>query len=230
MVRNFLFAFNEFYHIYNRGVDKRTVFLDDSDRDRFLVLLYLCNSIEAVHISAIQGSTLKDFLNVDKGEVLVSIGAYCLMPNHFHILIREKTEGGVSLFMQKVSTAYTMYFNMKYKRTGPLFAGRFKAQHAADDNYLKYLFAYIHLNPVKLIEPRWREEGILNITKVTKYLDSYRYSSYFDYKEINRMEKIILNSTEFPEYFQGLSDFEEQTKDWLFLDEDHKSFQGSTLK
>jgi len=219
MARKFLFAFNEFYHVYNRGVDKRTIFLDDSDRDRFMALLYLCNNVNAVHISAIQGSTLKDFLNVSKEKSLVSIGAYCLMSNHFHILLREEIEGGVSLFMQKVSTAYTMYFNKKYKRTGSLFAGRFKAQHVDNDNYLKYLFAYIHLNPVKLIEPRWREEGVLNRVAVINYLDSYKYLSYLDYKKVNRVEKTILNSIKFPEYFKDSFDFEEHIRDWLFFED-----------
>ncbi len=80
-----------------------------------------------------------EFLSLPRGNQLVSIGAYCLMSNHLHLLLREEEESGISLFMQKVSTAYTMYFNRKYKRTGSLFAGRFKAQHAGNDNYLKYL-------------------------------------------------------------------------------------------
>lgn len=219
MTRNIKFAPEEFYHIYNRGVDKRIIFLDDKDRDRFISLLYLCNNTELIRISDYRNTKLNTILSISRGEQLVSIGAYCLMSNHFHILLREEVEEGVSLFMQKVSTAYTMYFNMKYKRTGSLFAGRFKAQHAGDDNYLKYLFAYVHLNPVKLIEPKWREEGILNGKKVIKFLSSYRYSSYLDYKGTDRIEKVILEMDSFPEYFQNPADFEDHINDWLFLED-----------
>jgi REP element-mobilizing transposase RayT len=219
MARRFTFAPKEFYHIYNRGVDKRIVFLDDKDCDRFVALLYLCNNTESVHFSDYGSLELDKLLSIPRGEKLVSIGAYCLMPNHSHILLMEDKEGGVSLFMQKVSTAYTMYFNIKYERTGALFAGRFKAQHANNNNYLKYLFAYIHLNPVKLIEPKWREKGVLNKVKVSNFLNSYKYSSYLDYKGINRTENAILNTDVFPEYFQNPLEFEEHISAWLFTED-----------
>ena len=82
------------------------------------------------------------------------------MPNHFHILVKEKIENGISKFMGKLTTGYSMYFNKRYDRTGSLFQGVFKSVHADSDEYLKYLFAYIHLNPIKLINPEWKENGI----------------------------------------------------------------------
>ncbi len=224
MSRNIEFAPGEFYHIYNRGVDKRIVFLDDNDRNRFIALLYLCNNTKAVQINNHRGSTSVGLFSVDRGGQLVSIGVYCLMSNHLHILLKEDKEGGISLFMQKVSTAYTMYFNRKYERTGPLFSGKFKARHVDNENYLKYLFAYIHLNPVKLIEPKWREKGVLNKAKVINFLNSYKYSSYFDYKGVDRVEKVILEPGAFPKYFQKPADFEENINDWLFFDEDSEAF------
>lgn len=93
MARNFDLSIGEYYHLYNRGTEKRAIFLSDADRARFLGLLYLCNNITPVHISNYQGSTLMDWLALPLTETIVDIGAYCLMPNHFHLLVREKKEG-----------------------------------------------------------------------------------------------------------------------------------------
>ena len=137
------------------------------------------------------------------------------MPNHFHLLVREKIENGISLFMKKLLTGYSMYFNKKYERTGALFEGRFKAQHADNDEYLKYLFAYIHLNPVKLIEPKWRETGIQNRPDAENYLKQYTYSSYPEYIKQNRPFKKLLTTETFPNYFEDELSFQEMIKDWL---------------
>ena len=88
---------------------------------------------------------------IDRGETLVDIGIYCLVPNHFHLLIKEKTENGISEFVKKVATGYSMYFNKKYERTGSLFEGPFKAKRIDTDEYLKYIFSYIHLNRKQII-------------------------------------------------------------------------------
>jgi putative transposase len=153
------------------------------------------------------------------GERLVAIGAYCLMPNHFHILLKEITEGGISKFMEKLTTAYSKYFNKKHNHSGVLFQGRFKAEHVDNDEYLKYLFAYIHLNPVKLIEPRWRDNGIQNSKVAKSYLSDYKHSSYSDYAKegtgVNREELTILSPEEFPEYFAEAHDFQDFVNDWL---------------
>ncbi|OGJ11058.1 hypothetical protein A2467_03325, partial [Candidatus Nomurabacteria bacterium RIFOXYC2_FULL_36_8] len=141
----------EYYHIYNRGVEKREIFLDKEDYFHFLKLLYICNSNKSITLRNISD-------NFDRGETIVDIGAYCIMPNHFHVLCYEKIENGISTFMKKLSTAYAMYFNKKYIRTGILFQGRFKSEHANTDGYLKYLYAYIHLNPAKLKNPKWKED------------------------------------------------------------------------
>jgi len=137
------------------------------------------------------------------------------MPNHFHLLIREREEGGITKFMGKLGTGYSMYFNKKYERTGGLFEGRFKARHVDSDRYLKYLFAYIHLNPVKMIEPQWKEVGITNHTHVKKYIDEYEYSSYPDHGGIEREEKLILNTNVFPRYFNKKVDFTKFIDQWL---------------
>jgi putative transposase len=219
MSRNISIAPDEFYHIYNRGTDKRDIFSTNEDRERFLALLYLCNAVEPVHISNIQkkrGSTLIEALpETETREALVDICAYCLMPNHFHLLVREKEEQGISRFMQKLMTGYTMYFNRRHERTGTLFQGKFKATHADNDLYLKYLIAYIHLNPVKLIEPKWKDDGIQDKVSAERYLRDYKYSSYQDYLGAQRAESIIINKIALPEYFSAPREFETDIADWL---------------
>ena len=137
------------------------------------------------------------------------------MPNHFHILASEKQENGISKFMQKIMTGYTMYFNKKYERTGVLFQGKFKSTHANDDRYLAYLISYIHLNPIKLIEPEWKEVGINDLKQAEKYLDSYKYSSYQDFLGRKRIENAILNKNLLPKYFNSDIDFKKSVVEWL---------------
>jgi putative transposase len=217
MRRTFSFATDEYYHIYNRGTDKRIIFLDSHDYNRFIVLLHLCNSKDPVDIDKLLrgGQTFPDLIDLEIKERLVDIGAYCLMPNHFHILVKEINENGISVFMKKLATAYSMYFNKKYNRTGGLFEGSFKAKHVNEDSYLKYLFAYINLNPIKLVDPKWKENGIEDKVKAEKYLLNYRYSSYLDFLNIKRKENKILNNETFPQYFQESKQFMDFINDWI---------------
>lgn len=188
--------------------------MSNADRNRFLALLYLANQNEATDLK-LQGSTLLEIAEERTGAPIVEIVAYCLMPNHFHLLVRELEEGGISKFMQKLTTGYTMYFNKKYERNGSLFQGRFKATHVADDRYLRYLISYIHLNPVKLIEPKWKETGIADKSVAEKYLETYAQSSYLDYLGKKRPEGIILTPEALPEYFSSGADFKTFVTEWL---------------
>ena len=213
MARTFAFAPGEFYHLYNRGTEKRNIFTSRADRDRFLALLYLANQDEPVDLK-LQGRTLLEIAK-KTGAPLVEIVAYCLMPNHFHLLIRELEEGGISKFMQKIMTGYTMYFNKWHGRSGSLFQGKFKATYVVNDRYLRYLISYIHLNPIKLIEPKWKEIGITDKTRAEKYLETYTYSSYLDYLDKKRLEKMILSREALPEYFSSGIDFKNFVTEWL---------------
>jgi len=217
MRRKFIFSIGEYYHIYNRGTDRRTIFTNKKDYERFISLLYLCNNTASIDLCSFirGGRSLSELLNVKIKESLVDIGAYCLMPNHFHLFIREKQENGISLFMKKLLTAYSMYFNKKHTRTGGLFEGPFLATHIDNDEYLKYLFSYIHLNPVKIIDPKWKENGINNKEEAKKHLLTYIYSSYFDYMNMDRKEKKILNKQAFPEYFANSGEFDQFIDEWL---------------
>lgn len=212
MNRKISFSEGEYYHIYCRGVEKRIIFLDDKDRERFQALLFLCNSTEPVVYRLVQGSTL---YQTDVGEKIVAIGAYEFMPNHIHLLVREISEKGITEFMRKVNTAYSMYFNKKYNRVGPLFQGTFGAEHITRDEHLKYLFAYIHLNLIKLIEPKWKEQGIKNLDKAKAYLDQYHFSSYRNYCGKFSEKDVILSKKEFPDYFSEKYDFEDFVNEWL---------------
>ncbi len=215
MARKEIFGVGEYYHIYNRGTDQRVIFSSEHDSDRFLSLLYLANGTVSLDLWR-QGGTLKEVASVDRGETLTNICAYCLMPNHFHLLLREKQERGVSTFMQKLATAYTMYFNKKNNRSGGLFQGPFKAKYANTDEYLKYLVSYIHLNPVKIIDPSWKEAGIIDKRKAELFLQKYPYSSYLDFStQEPRLEKIILAKDSLPEYFGSIADFNTTVQDWL---------------
>jgi len=218
MGRSIKFIPGEIYHIYNRGTEKRNIFSSRRDYERFLALLYLSNGEIPVH-SQLQGSTLKEVQKNDQGKKLVEIIAYCLMPNHFHLLVSEKNQNGISRFMQKLITAYTMYFNKLHERSGALFQGKFQARHVFDERYFFYLISYIHLNPVKIIDPKWKENGVTNRSRAEKYLKEYPYSSYLDYLGEDRTEKIILNRDVLDRYADTPADFKASIMSFLGYEE-----------
>ncbi len=199
------FEIDEFYHLYNRGTEKRKIFLDKRDYEHFLFLMYVCNTTKSIELRNVGK-------NFDRGETIVDIGAYCLMPNHFHILVREKIDNGISRYIHKLLTSYSMYFNKKYKRTGKLYEGVFKSIHADKDNYLKYLYSYIHLNPAKLVDKNWKENKTKNVSNLLNYIFSYQYSSL---KEYINQKFIILNPSEFPYYFKKPEDHKKELFEWL---------------
>lgn len=224
MRRKFIFSEGEYYHAYSRGVERRDIFLSDADQYRFLKLLYLCNGTRAIEVRTIPD---KDTFSYDRGDTLVNVGAYCLMTNHFHLLLREKQNGGTSIFLKKLLTAYSMYFNKKYHRSGVLFEGNFRATHVATDRHLKHLYAYIHLNPISIIEPEWKQKKITSVKNTKEYLRKYPYSSYLDYALTALTEdgppdngkESILTKEAFPKYFDPGKEFEDLLYDWIDVDE-----------
>lgn len=130
------------YHVYNRGVEKRTVFNDTQDYGVFLNRLKIM-LIDRTELppSELPRQPIKSFF----GDV--ELLAYCLMPNHFHLLLHQNTDDGIAEFMRTLSTSYTMYFNKRNQRDGSLFQGRYKAKLVNDDAYRLHISRYIHLNP-----------------------------------------------------------------------------------
>lgn len=179
----------EYYHLYNRGVLKQTVFLDKRDYTRFLCLiLYFQSLVTLPNIGRyttnyVQHSVLNisgKITNKIIDERHVALNAFCLMPNHFHLLVYEKEEGGIARYMQRVLNAYTKYFNTKYKKTGHLFQGPYQAVHVQNNEQLLHLSAYIHKNPREL--KSWKDSEV-----------KYQWSSYQDYQLENRWGLLLDN-------------------------------------
>lgn len=217
MTRLVKFTPGEYFHVYNRGTNKMNIFTNNFEYSRFQKLLYLVNSKNTLKFSDIETNKISPCptWTIDRGETLVDIGAYCLMPNHFHLLIRSKDEKSTGAFLQRLLTSHSKYFNTKYDRSGSLFQGKSKAEHVVGDNYLKYLFSYIHLNPVKIIQSDWKENGINNIEEVKNYLNTYKYSSYPDFIGEDRKELKILELTNFPNYFSKKENYINEIIEWL---------------
>ncbi len=194
------FVNNEIYHIVIKGIDDNLLFKDTDDNYRAIFSIYEFNNANPVVIrerrkerSKIKTQIKKaeqDFLkevnrgptSVDLRDKLVEILAFCIMPNHFHLLLRQIKDRGIIRFMIKLNTGYGGYFNRKYGRQGPLLLRRFTAVHIKTDEQLKTVFVYIHANPISFTEPKWKEFGINNPNRVIKFLEEeYRWSSYFDY-------------------------------------------------
>ena len=143
-MREISFLDTEIYHIFNRGVDKRTLFLDAKDLSRFIDGIRIFNTKEI--LGSLRSFSRHPVSVKDVDNELVDIIAYCVNPNHFHLLLKPRVEGGLEKIMHKLSMSYSKYFNTKYKRKGALFQGRFGAKHVDTNEYLLHVSAYINLN------------------------------------------------------------------------------------
>ena len=191
------FAIDEWYHCYSRGIDKRIAYEDVHDYRRFLEQLYLANNKTPLRRDDIGTQNFEKILQVQRNGMLVSIGAFCLMPNHFHLVLKEIAENGITTFMQKLGTAYTMYFNVRYARTGNLFVKPFRSRHIENDRYLQHLINYVHCNPAELYEPKWKIGHIKNLQALTEKLIEYPYSSLGAYEDIQLPIRAILDENVF---------------------------------
>ncbi|KKT20763.1 MAG: Transposase [Parcubacteria group bacterium GW2011_GWB1_43_8] len=144
-MRKEVFANGEFYHIFNRGVDKREIFSDNLDSKRFFQGMIEFNVIQPIG-SIYENSFLRNKNKKTDTQKLVNLICYCINPNHYHFLLEQANDFGLEKFMHRLGVGYTKYFNNKYKRTGSLFQGNFKAVHVDSNEYLLHLSAYINLN------------------------------------------------------------------------------------
>lgn len=144
------FVTNNYYHVYNRGVEKRNIFIGRRDYQQFLLTMdyYRKKPLPAKLSDFKRG--IESPKKIDSQIDLIQFFSYCLMPNHFHFLLKQNAEGGITDFLRKFANSYTRYFNTKYDRIGPLFQGTFKAKLIENDEYLLQVSKYIHRNPLKL--------------------------------------------------------------------------------
>lgn len=197
--RKVIFANDQFYHVYNRGVERRDVFKDKREYARALETLnYYRFANLPIKLSRYLVLTRQQKLDVMEsvsGNILVDIIAFCLMPNHFHFLIKQAKDNGISKFLSNFTNSYTKFFNTKNEREGPLFQGIFKAVMVETDEQLIHLSRYIHLNPVSsfLI----KEGG----------LENYLWSSYPEY--LNSSETSICNKQEILSFFSSIDKYKQ---------------------
>jgi|SRR3989344_2654175 len=177
----------EFWHLIGRGVEKRDVVMDDHDRLRFIHNLYAFNDLNA---------TPNYILNARHEErparkKLVDIHSFCLMRNHYHLLVTERVERGISLFMQKINMGYTKYFNERYTRSGALWQGKYRKVQIQQDAHFLYIPFYIHLNPLDYLIPEWRKGRAKDFRSALESLAGYRWSSHLDYLGTRNFPSII---------------------------------------
>lgn len=180
-----LVSVGEYYHVLNRGVNKQIIFHDKKDWDRFIFLIMLFQSpINFTNISRLTEKFMENVqhpvLNI-QGVIdkrIVELVCFCVMPNHFHLILKEEVEGGIAQYMQRVLNAYAKYYNTKYQKSGHLFQGPYKSVHINTNEQLLHLSAYIHKNPIEL--QIWKNK-----------ISSYYYSSYMDYIGENRWRGLL---------------------------------------
>lgn len=173
--RKTIIANNEIYHIYNRGVEKRPIFLTKRDYQRFFDTVnyyrFANTPIKFSYFKLLSGGERQSlFKRLEKeANYLIEIEAFCFMPNHIHFLLKQLKQGGISKFMAKITTAFSHYFNAKNKRAGHLFQGNFGAVRIETEEQLLHVSRYIHLNPVTSYLIEFED------------LENYQYSSYPEY-------------------------------------------------
>ncbi|GBE16459.1 transposase IS200 like protein [bacterium BMS3Abin15] len=194
------FANEEYYHVCNRGVDKRKVFLNNSDYHRFFISVCLLNDKQEGLserwrnlLKCNPKSDFSGFRRLSLRKPLVEVVAYCFNPNHYHLILKQLAEKGVEKFMHKLGTSYTMFFNKKYDRSGSLFQGRFKSIHIDSNEYLLYLSAYVNRN--------YFIHGYGN--------SRWKYSSLIEYSDSIKKKDKICNPKPVLSQFRNLKDYKE---------------------
>ncbi len=207
----------DFFHTFNRGVDKRNIFLDDKDRFRFVHDLYEFNDQDRVFDVGYRSNKFLDIASPEmkkKRKLLVDIHCFCLMGNHYHLLLSPRVENGISMFMKKLNMGYAKYFNQKYKRKGALFEGRYKSVLIDTESHFIHIPYYIHLNPLDFISPEWRNRTIKNSKAAIKFLENYRWSSFLDYLG-NKNFPSITERSFLLKIFKGTGNHRTEILNWI---------------
>lgn len=211
------------YHVLSRGVDKRKIFLDDKDNFRFIHDLYEFNDINPINNNLYKYNASGRRYIEKPREFLVDILAFCLMPNHYHLLIKPRSDEGLVKFMSRLNMGYAHYFNKKYERKGVLFEGRYKLVPIINESHFIHIPYYIHLNPLDLISPDWRQREISDYKKSIDFLEQYRWSSHIDYIGYKNFPSVtsrdfLLN------VFGGHQNYKKDIEEWI------KNLEISDLK
>lgn len=195
------FADNAYYHIYNRGNNKQTVFHDDQDYKVFLNLLKRHLSLKPSYDR--QG---RKYPHLKDSAGLLT---YCLMPNHFHLLVLNRSTRGIESLMRSVSTSYVGYYNKKYQRIGSLFQGRYKAALITNDAYLQHISRYIHLNPKGYQDYPYSSYKALTQNWCVEWLDAVSFWDTFD-GNIHDYKEFV---ADFEDYKKSLETIEQELAD-----------------
>ena len=201
--KKIIFENDQYYHIFNRGTDKRKIFMEEGDLYYFFDSLVISNQKDAISSTDRNKRKLLKELAREK-EKLVEIIAYALLPNHYHLILKQKVDGGVSKFIQKLGTSYTVYFNNKYERTGVLFQGKFKANHITGDMGLPLTSVYVNLNyKHHKVDPK----KSLVKSSIFEYLGEEKGEHICNPEDIKRIIDMTGGPKAYKEYLKGQSKY-----------------------
>ena len=222
MERKEKFTPGEYYHIYSRVILNLQEFKDFNNAKRLAQALLLANSTKSgqafdyLRNNKNSASAMKKAVEISRqGEKLVDIICYVIMPDHYHFLLRELKDRGISDFIRRCNTAIAKYVNIKNKRSGHLFEGNFKAKHIDSNEYLLHLSVYIHLNPLDFLENRgWRNHKLKNWKSNKEKLLNYKWSSLKHFLDDNFNDPIISGVEIILDQFKNRKEYELFLKDW----------------
>lgn len=223
------------WHALNHSIEGRNLYLDTQDYARFVHNLYEFNDSNPAdnHWRHFDPSGMKGFVNLSSRggrKLLIDIHGWVLMKDHYHLLLSERVENGISLFLRKLNVGYANYVNERYERKGTLFRGRTKKILIERDAHFLYILHYIHLNPLDYLldAKKWRlrsKSGIRNVGEALKYIDSYRWSSYLDYIGKKNFPSILTTSL----FKDALGDYHDSLTEYL-EDAEHDSLTELSLE
>jgi len=193
--------------------------MDDKDYYRFIHDLFEFNDQQRVQSNFRRFNAKSHAVGVRaikrrERKLLVKIHAFCLMPNHYHLLLSPMIESGVAMFMQKLNGGYVQYFNQRHERAGTLFERKYKSVLVDSQAHFLHLPYYIHLNPLDMVAPEWRERKINDLSKALDYLDGYKWSSHLDYSGKQNFPSVTQRDF-LLEVFGGTKGYEKLLKSWL---------------
>lgn len=210
------------YHVFNRGIKKQVIFKEEGDYRRFAYNLYRFNNDG----NALRGSYRDDLKDWSQQKKIVEVLKWSLFPNHYHLLVMEKEEGGLLEFIKSIGNGYTKYSNIKYKESGRIFQNKTKTTLISADPQFLYIPFYIDLNPLDLRFSGWKRSCVSDIGAALDFVKNYRWSSLRNYLgESAEFEEIINKDAYYELYDHKPERYEEELKEWIKNIPELESFQ-----